>query len=162
MPTSPKKSRALGAFTTPLKVEIRQPEFEPLTSLAVLDLARIAKGNHKIEIGFVKGGCCRSLVRAVCKNGMVTGCEVEPCRDTGRPVPREVLTLFDQARKKVGARRTWQPIPIGDLITSRARMQDLIWTGGGCILICWWGRCIMCCWYPRPHCFIPDIYTGPL
>lgn len=162
MAKSSKKPRVLAAFTVPMKVEIREPEFEPLTSLAALDLARLSKGNHKIEIGFVRGGCCRNLVRAVIKNGMVMGCEVEPCKDSGKPAPRNMLDLLARARKEIKADRKWQPIPVGDLVKSSEKMMNLIIIGGGCILICFWGWCIMCCWYPRPHCFIPDITTGPL
>jgi hypothetical protein len=162
MAKSSKKPGVLAAFTVPMKVEIREPEFEPLTSLDALDLARLSKGNHKIEIGFVRGGYCRNLVRAVIKNGMVMGCEVEPCKDSGKPIPRKMLDLFARARKEIKAGRKWQPIPVGDLVKSREKMLNLIIIGGGCILICIWGWCIMCCWYPRPHCFFPDIDTGPL
>jgi hypothetical protein len=164
MAKSAKKQRVLASFTVPMKVEIRQPEFEPLKSLAALDVERLSRGNHKIEIGFIKGGCCPHLVRAVIKNGMVTGCEVEPCKEDSRKAPPpELLALLEKARKKIQAGRKWQPIPVRELVTSSARMLDLIViVGGGCIFICIWGHCIMCCWWPRPHCFIPDIVVGPL
>jgi hypothetical protein len=154
----------LAAFTVPMKVEVRQPEFEPLSTLAALDVERLSRGNHKIEIGFIKGGCCRNLVRAVIKSGMVTGCEIEPCEESERmSVPPQLMKLLQQARKKVQRGRTWQPIPVAQLISSSARMLDLIIIiGGGCIYICIWDFCFMCCWYPRPHCFKPVISTGPL
>ena len=52
MAKSSKASRAkapalMASFTVPMKVEIRQPEFEPLASLAALDVHRLRKGNHK-------------------------------------------------------------------------------------------------------------------
>src|SRR6476646_8345064 len=84
MAKTPKKPPVLAKFSVPMKVEIRQPEFEALASLAALDLKRLQEGNHKIEIGFIKGGCCRKLVRAVINDGMVTGCEVEPCKGSGK------------------------------------------------------------------------------
>ncbi len=164
MATSPKKQRVLAKLSVPMNVEIREPEFEPLASLAALDLERLKKGNHKIEIGFIKGGCCRKLVRAVIKDGMVTGCEVEPCKESGKKgkVPPELLAAFDKARKKVADGKKWEPTPISELVRSSARMRDLIIIGGGCIFICLWDFCFMCCWEPEPHCFISDIVVGPL
>src|SRR5262249_54533999 len=165
MPKSPKKTRVLAEFAAPMRVQIRQPEFEPLSSLGALDLKRLSRGNHKIEIGFVKGGCCRNLVRAVIRNGLVTGCEIEPCKETRKaaPPPPQLRKLLAEARKKIARGRKWKPIPVSQLVRSNARMIDLIiiW-GGGCIFICIWGHCIMCCWWPTPHCFIPDIITGSL
>src|SRR5262249_55906034 len=106
--------------------------------------------------------CCRNLVRAVVKNGRVTGCEVEPCEESSVKAPKELLNLLAKAHKKMSAGRKWKPMPVQRLVTSTASMQGLIIWGGGCILICAWRWCIMCCGYPRPHCFVPDIYPGPL
>ena len=63
-----KKSKALLKFKRTVEVEVRLPEFEPLASLKSLDYRRLEKGNHTVEIGFLSGGCCRKLVRAVVKN----------------------------------------------------------------------------------------------
>lgn len=158
------KQRILATFKVPMKVEIRAPEFEPLSSLKALDTERLSRGNHKIEIGFVKAGGCRSLVKAVIRGGLVTGCEIEPCKGTGsqRPPP-EFLRALEKARKKVTAGREWKPIPVAELVRSSARINDLIIiVGGGCIFICIWNHCLLCCWRPFPHCFIPDIIVGPL
>src|SRR4051812_23594205 len=160
-----KPARALATFTVPMKVEIRQPEFEPLTSLAALDVRRLSKGNHKIEVGFLKGGCCRNLVRAVIRDGMVTGFEVDACKETRKSTPPgpEVVRVLQQARRKLDAGQKWKPIPVTQLVRSSARELGLIIViGGGCIFICVWDHCILCCWWPRPHCFIPDIIVGPL
>ncbi len=92
----------------------------------------------------------------------MTGCEVEPCKDPRRKASSEFLALVAQARKKIKADQKWKPIPLRELASSTAMMQNLIIVGGGCIFICCFGHCIMCCWYPEPHCFFPDIYTGPL
>ena len=162
MARASKKTSVLAAFKFPMKVEVRAPEFEPLSSLSALDFARLSKGNHKIEIGFVDGGCCRKLVRAVVKNGWVTGCEVEPCKDSGKSISPEMMALFKQAQKKASAGKKWTPVPLRELTKSTAKMTNLIIVGGGCIFICFGHHCIMCCWWPTPHCFIPDIYTGPL
>jgi hypothetical protein len=163
MAKSSSKSKAAAEFSATVKVQVWLQEFEPLASLKSLDFKRLSKGNHKIEIGFVKGGCCRNLVHAIVKDGMVTGCEIEGCKGFPKTAPpRELLAVIDKARKKAAHGRKWKPIPVAQLVSSNARIHDLIIIGGGCILICIWGYCLMCCWYPRPHCFIPDIITGPL
>jgi hypothetical protein len=94
---------------------------------------------------------------------MVTGFEVEPCKDSGKAAPPELSRVLKMARKKIHAGRKWEPIPVAKFVRSSAKMLELIIiVGGGCIFICIWGHCIMCCWWPRPHCFIPDIVVGPL
>jgi hypothetical protein len=40
-------------YPYPLKVEIRAAEFEPYSSLPYLDVSKLSKGNHKIEVGLV-------------------------------------------------------------------------------------------------------------
>ena len=70
--------------------------------------------------------------------------------------------MFKQAQKKISAGKKWKPIPVRELVKSTAKMQSLIIIGGGCIFICIFSHCIMCCWFPKPHCFIPTIITGPL
>src|SRR5215211_7898089 len=112
MAKSSPKGRTLASFKMPVKVEVRQPEFEPLSSLSALDLDRLSRGNHKVEIGFVHGGCCRQLVRAVVRNGMVTGCEVEPCEDSGIRPSKEMVAVFTQVQKRIKPKK-WTPIPIG-------------------------------------------------
>jgi hypothetical protein len=128
-----------------MKVEIRQPESEPLASLAALDVERLSRGNHKIEIGFIKGGCCRNLVRAVVKNGMVTGFEVEPCKDLSK-------TAGEGPQEDSGGREVATHSRCGLVRSSARRLELIIVVGGGCIFICVWGYCVMCCWWPRPHC----------
>ena len=54
MAKSPKKSRVLAEFSVPMKVEIREPDFEPLASLAALDLKRLQKGNTRSRLGSSK------------------------------------------------------------------------------------------------------------
>lgn len=156
------KRPLLVAFPSRVKVEVREPEFEPLASLASLDFARLARGTHELEIGFVHGGCCRKLVRAVVKNGLVVGCKVEPCKDAGQEISPTMLALLRQARAKVTAGKKWRPVPLRTFVGSAALMRSLIILGGGCIFICIFNHCLMCCWWPRPHCFVPVIATGPL
>jgi len=164
MAKSSRPAPVMATFTVPMKVEIRQPEFEPLASLAALDVKRLSRGSHKVKIGFLTGGCCRNLVKAVIRNGMVTGFEVDACKETSdKPAPPELRRVLEQARKRLVAGRKWKAIPVTQLVrSSAAALRLIIIVGGGCIFICIWGHCIMCCWNPRPHCFIPDIIVGPL
>jgi len=161
MVKSPKKRRPLATFTVPMKVDVHRPDFEPFRSLASLDLKRLSKGNHKIEIGVVKGGCCPHLVRAVVRNGMVTGCETEPCKEHSAKPPRELIALMQKARREIRARGTWKPIPVGQFVRNSRAVADLIETGSHCIEVCWGFSCIYCCWppdSPLPYCsFGPPI-----
>jgi hypothetical protein len=101
-------------------------------------------------------------VRALVKDGKVTGCAVEPCAERAAKASPELLALAAQARRKIGANRRWKPVALKTLVRSNELMSNLVIVGGGCVFICCFGHCIMCCWWPRPHCFFPDIYTGPL
>ena len=56
MASTSKKSKVLKTFNYPVKVEVQGSVFEPLASIVMLDLTRLNKGSHKIEIGFAKGG----------------------------------------------------------------------------------------------------------
>jgi len=166
MPKPAKNGRVLASFTVPMKVEIRRPEFEPFESLRALDVERLSKGNHKIEIGFIKGGCCPHLVRAVIKKGMVTGCEVEPCKEHATKVAsRELLAAVEKACKQIQAGRDWEPMPVGEFINNSARMRDLIIiVGNGCIIVIIGLYLIFCCWsLGRISCyFVPPTHPGSM
>ena len=163
MAKTAKSSSVVAEFSASVRVQVRKPRFEPLGSLSSLDVKRLERGNHKIEIGFLHGGCCRKLVRAIVKNGMVLGFEVEACKETHKAAPKELRAIVAKAHQKIAGGKKWKPIPVARLVSSNTALLDslIIW-GGGCVLVCCFGHCIMCCWWPRPHCFFPDIYTGPL
>ena len=140
-----KKSKSSITFKHPITVEVRTLEFKPLASLDFLDVDRLSKGSHKIEIGVVKGGCCSKLVRATIRKGMVTGIEVEPCKDTKRASP-ELFRLLKEAHPRIApkAGTKFQPVPVGEFLGSaavRAIDVDL------CITICIFGICGKCCFY---------------
>jgi hypothetical protein len=168
MSSPSKKSRVLKTFNYPVKVEVRESVFEPLASIAMLDLSRLSKGSHKIEIGFVKGGCCQRPVCAVIKNGMVTNVEFEMCKGCEKPVSKELLTLIQAARREIRmpAPSKWRPIPVAEFLKSPAQMSELVisWENW-CIQICisWGGalHCYYCCAWP-PECGTDTIATGPL
>ena len=94
---------------------------------------------------------------------MVTGCEVEPCKESGKPgkAPPELLAVLDEARKKVTGGKKWKPIPVSELVSSNAIMRDLIIIiGDGCIYICIFNFCILCCLQPR-HIASSRISSSP-
>lgn len=137
--------RASSSFKYTLNVEVRTPEFEPFTSVSFLDTGRLAKGNHKIEIGFVKSGCGNKLVRALIAGGMVTDIEVEPCENT-IPAPPDLLALVEEARRHLAGTETkFQPLPISELMTHVAQR---IKTTNRCVTICVFGTCYQCCSAP--------------
>ena len=150
--------RKWRSTTIPMRVEVRKPDFQPLSSLRSLDLTRLSKGNHKVEIGFMDTGGCRNLVRAVIRNGIVTGCEVEPCKHSDTPAPPEVLSVFAKARTKVKVPK-WKPIPVARLLGVETGNPNPL---PDCFMVCWKGVCYVCCNTPKPHCFESTIYTGPL
>jgi hypothetical protein len=160
MPKAAKKSKALLKFKRTVEVEVRLPEFEPLASLKSLDYRRLEKGNHTVEVGFLSGGCCRKLVRAVVKNGMVTGFEVEPCKET-RPASPELKATLKEAHRRLAKQiGKWQPFPISEI--NKVAPLRISW-GGGCIQICEFGYCLTCCfWRWGLGCFTDPIYIGPL
>jgi hypothetical protein len=167
MASTSKKAKVLAAFKHPMRIEVRATKFKPLASVAMLDLSRLRKGSHKIEIGSAEGGRCKRLVSAVIKNGMVTNIEIEDCGGSEKPVTKEMLALVEAARREVGMRASskWQAIPVADFFQSTARMSDIIISWGGwCIQICvHWGDalwCLYCCLdWPLPHCSVDVIAT---
>jgi hypothetical protein len=159
MAKSARSRPAVASFTIPIKLEIRRPKFKPLASLANLDVKRLDKGRHKIEVGFVEGGCCPQLVRAVIRNGMVTGFEVEPCNGASkRPPPPELLALIKQARTRFQRRSSgWKPVPVTEFVRTSPRTLDLIIIIAlGCFMICCFGYCLMCCDFPRFFCIFGE------
>lgn len=142
-------------FTYPAQVEVHRLKLEPLASLKSLDFTRLRKGSHKIEVGFVSGGCCRKLVRAAVRNGMVTALEVESCK-AGRPLSPQLAAIAKAVQRRVRARRRkWQPVPIDEFVKQPQNVAD----DNGCFHFCWFNICVYCC---NGHCSLEDIYTGPL
>jgi hypothetical protein len=90
------RAEPLVRFEYPVTVEARQPRFEPLASLQFLDLEQLSSGAHELEIGSFQGGCCRQMVRAIIREGMVTDIDVEQCKGGEEPSPA-LAALFDEA-----------------------------------------------------------------
>jgi len=67
------------ALKYPVRVEVHEPDFELLASVRHLKVNALAKSKRaEFELGHVKAGCCRWLVIATVKNGMITGLRIEP------------------------------------------------------------------------------------
>lgn len=154
------KKSASVKFTHAVTVEARRPRFEPLGSLGSLDLEKLSKGSHKIEVGFFAGGCCSKLVRAVVKNGVVTGVEIEPCKDSKKPT-KELAAILDAAAKALpGAGKKWEPVPLRMFVGNAAGLIDI---NGGCIQICIFNHCLTCCFsWDGWGCTTDIISIGPL
>jgi hypothetical protein len=148
-------------FVHKVEVEARVPEFEALGSLKSLDLAKLSKGTHTIEAGSFRGGCCPKMVRARIKDGIVTGIEVEACKETTKP-SKELVALFDTAARKlrIAEPGKWHPVPVKTFL---AQAQGLIVIHGHCIQVCVWGHCLTCCYRDgKIGCTTDPIYIGPL
>ena len=126
-------------YPYPMKVEISAAEFELYSSLAYLDVSKLSKGNHKIEVGMVKGGCCDLKAYAIVKAGMVVAIKVEPCPDDNKPLSKTDRAVVAAAFKKVGRRPAkWKPVGVEEFFRKHAvSKRPVITAGGGCLKICW-------------------------
>jgi len=151
-----KTSRAalLATLDYPVRVEIRAAEFEPLSLLPYLDVSKLSKGNHKIEVGLVKGGCCGRKAFAIVKAGMVVAVKVEPCLESKKPLSKEDRALVAAAYKKVDRRSPeWEPVSVAEVFGKPGVAERLIITViGSCLNICWGDatpesprKCVVCC-----------------
>jgi hypothetical protein len=163
-----KKAKVLATFKHPMQIEVREAKFEPLESASLLDHARLRRGNHRVEIGFAEGGCCKRAVTAIVKNGMVTDIEIADCEGSKKPPSKEMLGVIQAARKQIGmpAPAAWKPVPVERFFDTADRPGDIVISWGNwCVQICitWGGsmRCYYCCAWP-PHCGSDTIATGPL
>jgi len=168
MASGAKKDKPLAAFDYPMRIEVRKAKFRPLASVAALDLSRLRKGRHKIEIGFAEGGCCDRLVTAVIKNGMVAGIEFEGCGNSEKRADPGTLALVAAARQAIGVPTPspWQPVSVAEFFRSAPGMGGIVIScGDWCIQICIRLEhemyCLLCCLWP-PGCTVDILGTGPL
>jgi hypothetical protein len=159
---SKQRAQLIATFKYPIDVKVIRPEFEPFSTFNTVDISRLSKGTHKVEIGFLKGGGCPKLVRAVVSKGMVTAIEVESCEDTKEVPSKEVQGLFAKALKHVKAPAKWKPVPVAEFFNNAEMLRIVIGTGAGCFYICILYWCLFCCWWNWPFfCWIetrtPDV-----
>ncbi len=149
--TSNKSPQLIASFDYSFKIEVYIPVFEPLASISVIDTKILAKGTHTIEIGHMNGGCCRKLVYAIVKEGMVTSIEAEECKDDKEEASEEIKELFQFALKLPELQDSWEPLPVKKFITmaQKGSYPPRAGTGAGCFYICIGHWCLFCC-TPRP------------
>ncbi len=102
-----------------VKVTVKRAEFVHFSTLRYVDQARLGKGTHKVEVGYLKAPCGKRLVTAVVTRGAITRFEIDPCTDE-KPVPPEI-----QDAVQAGARMLWNggksplPVSFADFVAMR-------------------------------------------
>lgn len=126
-------------------IEVTPLPFQPLAAVRNLDLDALARAKSaRIEVGHYETGCCRRVVHAVIRKGMVTKFEVEPCKDPVRLTPewKGVLRDVHRAVRARSGRGEKFPLPVSQLPSAVARIKYSIWV---CVRICCFGYCLTCC-----------------
>jgi hypothetical protein len=132
-------------FRHSVKVAVETPEFELLDAVSHLDVAALERAARaEIEVGYVASACCRQLVRAVIRKGMVVEMKVEPCAGEALKASPELVRLLEAARRTVGrgGRPGRLPMPIAAFLASAARISVQVLV---CVRICFFGVCVNCC-----------------
>jgi hypothetical protein len=162
LPKTQHKSKPFLTFKHTADVQVYLPEFEPLESLKFLNHRLYEKGTHRVEIGFLLGGCCRKLVRAIVTKGMVTGFEVEPCRES-KAASATMTAMLKEAHQRIIAKAgKWQPIALSEI--AKASVIDLL-PSIGCFRVCdnAGDFCYTCCFGLYGfRCTLETVFNGPL
>ena len=143
----PRSKLRTFTLTYPVRVRVTHARLEALASLKYIDTAELARAARaEIAVGFVKTDCCRHVVRAVVRKGMVTAIQIEPAdKDKQTRITPEFRRLMNAARRRARGDRGWPdrlPVPV---TTFLARAFDGSITIIQCIQICLFGWCIACC-----------------
>jgi hypothetical protein len=128
-----------------VKVAVERPEFELLDAVSHLDVAALERATRaEIELGYVENACCRQLVRAVIRKGMVVELKVEPCAGEALEPSPDLVRLLEAARRKAGRRgRPGRlPMPVAGFLASAALISVDVLV---CVRICFLGWCATCC-----------------
>jgi hypothetical protein len=137
--------KPIMTFDYTMEITVIEPVFEPSSSLNLLDISRLTKGKHKVEVGLLKGACCTKPIRVVIEKGLAVRFEVEPCRDSRKLATKEVTALFAHAAKKLGPVIQWEPLPVEDFFKGVMAREINVGTGAGCFWICISDWCLFCC-----------------
>lgn len=140
--------KTAAAFRYPARVEVRRPRFYRSASLAYIDAARLARAARaEFEVGRFETECCRTLVVAVVRRGMVTGLRVAACAECKpvRPTP-ELQALLKAARRRIGVPdRPFRPMPLAQFMNGVAETIVQGPCQETCITIGGYGVCFYCC-----------------
>jgi hypothetical protein len=157
-------------FRYPSLVEVRRPRFKRSGLLAHLDVAKLTRATRaELEVGHFEGGCCRKIVLAVVRRGIVTALRLEGCAEC-KPVrlTPELKAVLKIAGRRIGRGRDrpFRPMPVSQFI---GRAADLIIEGGCsefCIItILGYSLCVICCKWNGARFCVPIIkrtLTGAL
>jgi hypothetical protein len=127
-------------------IEVTPLPFQPLESVRNLDLSALARVKRAhIEIGRYETGCCRRVVRAVIRRGMVTSFELEPCKKRVQLTSdmKSIVRAAHAAARARSGRGPKFPFAVHDLPSAVAQLKYSIWW---CVRICCFGYCITCCY----------------
>ncbi len=140
------RGKLVTTFRYPIRVEVRRPKFERSASLAYLDVAKLTRAARaEFEVGHFEAGCCRKMVRAVVRKGMVTALRVEPCAQCKsiRLTP-ELQSMLKVAQRRIGRRgdRPWRPMSVVQFMS-----VAYVWIDCHEICVTIWGHrvCLFCC-----------------
>jgi len=103
-----KKPRSVS-LRQALDIEVTPVAFVPFQSLRTLDLDRLGRGRHVVELGQFEADCCKRTARAVVKQGYVTEVTVDACSDGKVKGSPELAKLMARARKKLKASTSPRP-----------------------------------------------------
>lgn len=154
------KPGATNSLTLSIAATVIEPTFTAFKSLKHLDRVALQRGNHRLEVGYLKGGCCAKTVYAVLKKGVVERLEVAPCDDSEKASSKDFAAVFDIVAKRFAKQPAWEPLPIGDFIEQTLARRINIGTGAGCFWICIFSWCLFCCkpWVTNPPSPNPDCW----
>jgi hypothetical protein len=127
-------------------IQVSLAGFKTFDSARYADIERLkAVKQARIEVGYFETGCCKRLVHAVVKKGMVTKLDLERCKH-GVAAPPEFSELVQKAAKQLGLRKAGAkklPMPVESAFADIEALTIHVW---GCISICAFGYCLLCCY----------------
>jgi|SRR6185436_1679200 len=127
-------------------VRVTPVPFTPLATLDALDVGRLKRAARKrIEVGYFESECCRRMVYAIVRKGMVVKLELDPCEGEVQTTPEtEQVIKSALARMRAGkGGRKVLPVPVERFMANAPGLIIQIW---GCIRICCFGYCLFCCY----------------
>ncbi len=139
-------------FTHPVEVRVRQLPIKYFSSLRNLDITKLAAAKRaEVELGLIKTSCCEQIVRAMVRDGKVTGVVVEPCtpKKKAPPLPADLKRLVESAHKKIGRAKELMrfPLPVKTFMAQAQSQRGI--TVITCVEICLFNWCVSCCRTPN-------------
>jgi len=117
---------------------VRRPKFQLFENTKYLDIDKLSRGKHTIELGKFEGCACDCSISATVKDGVVTAINYPKC-ESGTPMPAKFEKQLAAARRKLGGSTKWEDFPVADLTKSsaaRSRIVVVVVTSGDCYEVC--------------------------